>query len=184
MATTSNYGYHIIDKMSETISPDRINENFEAVDEDLKAVDDKFASHVAKSGGTMTGDLILNGIPSSSLGAITKGYVDGKIKIGVYVGDGISSGKVVNLGFPIAGILICGQKMDLCCPGTRVGSWNFGMALKGYNLSVLQSYSMSDGSHKADDVIVISGNTVTVKNGGGLKLNKLNDVYMYIAFKE
>ena len=47
-----------------------------------------------KSGGTMTGDLILNGDPTDALQAVTKQYVDGafsRILTGSYVGNGTNS---------------------------------------------------------------------------------------------
>lgn len=52
---------------------------------DSKKIDGKTWAQVTqllleKSGGTMTGDLILNGDPTAMLQATTKQYVDGKIK--------------------------------------------------------------------------------------------------------
>ena len=47
-----------------------------------------------KSGGTMTGDLILNGDPTADLQAVTKQYVDGafsRVLTGSYVGNGTKS---------------------------------------------------------------------------------------------
>lgn len=71
-----------------------------------------------KSGGTMTGDLILNGDPTDALQAVTKqyvdGYVDGKannIEIVNWIGNGSSSNtKVFSQIEPDVILVTCDQE--------------------------------------------------------------------------
>ena len=114
----------------------------------------------------------------STLGGIS---LKKDIIIGTYIGTADETYTHQIPLFVIDAIIIQGQKMDNCTPGTRTGVWNFGMCIKGQTLDVEQSYSMAGNSHIGTDVITIDGDFFTVKNDGGCELNNENARYMFIA---
>ncbi len=116
-----------------------------------------------KSGGTMTGDLILNGDPTVALQAVTKqyvdGYVDGKannIEIVNWVGSGtnrINTKTFSNIQPDI--ILVTGDYKFY--RGSLIGI---------FTKNVLELYYNSGGTRYLYTIVTINGSTVTFDGDG------------------
>lgn len=106
-----------------------------------------------KSGGTMTGDLILNGDPTAALQAVTKQYVDGKannIEIVNWVGNGNESNTK----------MFSNIQPDIILATGELDSYK-GSPMGIFTKNVLNIYYNDGGSRYSYSTITINGSTVT-----------------------
>ena len=110
-----------------------------------------------KSGGTMTGDLILNGDPTAALQAVTKQYVDGyvdekanNIEIVNWVGNGKESNTK----------MFSNIQPDIILATGDLDSYK-GSLMGIFTKNVLKIYYDDGGSRYSYSTITINGSTVT-----------------------
>ena len=106
-----------------------------------------------KSGGTMTGDLILNGDPTADLQAVTKQYVDGKannIEIVNWVGNGNESNTK----------MFSNIQPDIILATGDLDSYK-GSPMGIFTKNVLNIYYNDGGTKYSYSTITINGSTVT-----------------------
>ena len=111
-----------------------------------------------------------------------------RVLTGVYTGtaetDDYTVSQTVEVNAPLIAVLVFGQDFHIGA-GTLPVKWNFGMAIDGFGLNMMNHQSYSKGADT--DLISVDGDhktTFTVKNGEFGKFNMQGYRYLYLAIAE